>query len=130
MEVKLQKLRWSCVKSHHLEQGSYKWRDRCSLLMPALPLREGKKEEKERDLQIQYKNSFTTNNNINNIDNKRNKTNIKQIVSFQELCARVLASHQQLPGSTRRSQTGLSSRWELDSGMHGSESESGSEAGQ
>ena len=41
-----------------------------------------------------------------------------------------LASHQQLPGSTRKSHTGLSSRWELDSGMHGSESGSGSQAGQ
>jgi len=34
-----------------------------------------------------------------------------------------LASHQQLPGSTRQSQTGLESRQELDSGMHGSGSQ-------
>jgi len=33
-----------------------------------------------------------------------------------------LMSRQQLPGSTRQSQTGLSSKQTLDSGMHGSES--------
>jgi len=41
-----------------------------------------------------------------------------------------LVSRQQLQGSTRKSCTGLSSRQELNSGMHGSESESGSQAGQ
>jgi len=49
---------------------------------------------------------------------------------FPELSAGVLVSHQQWPGSTRKSQTGLSSRQELDSGMHQSESGSGSQAGQ
>jgi len=50
-----------------------------------------------------------------------------------EMGAGMLESHQQLPGSTSKSRTGLSSRRELDSGMHGSESGSGggssSEAG-
>jgi len=44
------------------------------------------------------------------------------------LGARALASHQQLPGSSRKSQTELHSRWELDSGMH--RSEPGFQAGQ
>ena len=39
-------------------------------------------------------------------------------------------SRQELPGSTRQAQTGLSSRQELDSGMHGSESGSGSQVEQ
>jgi len=46
------------------------------------------------------------------------------------LGAGALASCQQLPGSTRKSWTGLSTRWELGSEMHGSESGSGSQAGQ
>jgi len=46
------------------------------------------------------------------------------------LGAGAMASHQQLPGSTSKSQTGLSSRQEMDSGMHGSESGSGSQAEQ
>ena len=54
----------------------------------------------------------------------------KLILSFLELGAGALASHQQLPGSTRKSWTGLSSRQELDSGMHGSESRSGSQTEQ
>jgi len=41
-----------------------------------------------------------------------------------------LASHQQLPDSTRKSQTGLGGRQELESGMHMLESGSGSQAGQ
>ena len=41
-----------------------------------------------------------------------------------------LASCQQLPGNTRKSWTGFSSRWELDSGMHRLESGSGLQAGQ
>jgi len=68
--------------------------------------------------------SFT--NNTNNINNKRNKTKyIKPILSFPELGAGALASLQQLPGSTRKPRTGLSSRQELDSGMHASEFGSG-----
>ena len=42
----------------------------------------------------------------------------------------VLVSCQWLPGSTRKSQTDLSSRQELDSGIHRSESGSGLQAGQ
>jgi len=51
-------------------------------------------------------------------------------VSVLELGAGVLVSPQQLPASTRQSQTGLSSRWEPDSGMHRPESGSGSQAEQ
>jgi len=47
-------------------------------------------------------------------------------LNFPELGAEALAFHQQLLGSTRKSWTGLSSRKELDLGMHGSESGSGS----
>jgi len=50
------------------------------------------------------------------------KKNTNPILSFPELGARMLESCQQLPGSTRKSWAGLSSRQELDSGMHGSES--------
>jgi len=76
--------------------------------------------------------SFTINtNNANNINNKRNNAKYtKLLLSFPELGAGVLASCQQLPGSTRQSQIGLSSRQELDSGMHRSQSGSGSQAGQ
>ena len=38
----------------------------------------------------------------------------KPILSFPELGARVLVSHQQLSVSTRKSQTGLGNRQELD----------------
>jgi len=66
-----------------------------------------------------------------NIDNERNKTKYtKPILIFPVLGARALASCQQLPGSTRKSQTGLRNRWQLDSGMHGSESGSGSQVEQ
>jgi len=41
-----------------------------------------------------------------------------------------LASHQQLPGSTGKSPTGLISEQELDLGRHGSQSGSRSQAGQ
>jgi len=104
----------------------------CSLLTPALPLEEGEKEEKGERLLIGYKTSFTNNTNItNNINNKRNKTKYtKPILSIPELGARVLVSHQQLQGSPRKPRTGLSSRQGLDSGMHGLESGSGSQAGQ
>ena len=54
----------------------------------------------------------------------------KLTLSFPELGAGALSSHQQLPGSTRQSQTGLSSRQELDLGMHGSTSGSGLQAEQ
>jgi len=72
--------------------------------------------------------SFTNNtNNTNNTNSKSNKTKYtKPILSFPELGAGVLASCQQLPGSTRKSQTSLGSRQELDSGMHRQESASGS----
>jgi len=71
--------------------------------------------------------SFINNtNNTNNINNKRNNGKYeKPILSFLELGAGALASHQQLPGSNRKSWTGFGSRQELDSGMHGSESGSG-----
>jgi len=69
--------------------------------------------------------SFT--NNINN--KKRNNVKYtKPILIFPELGARALVSHQQLPGSTRKSWTGLSSKQELDAGMHGSQSGSESQA--
>jgi len=84
--------------------------------------------KKERDLQIGIENSFT--NNTSNTNNKRNNAKCtKPILSFPELGAGALASCQQLPGSTRKSWTGLSTRWELDSRMHGSESGSGSQTG-
>jgi len=68
-------------------------RGRCSLLAPALPPGEGEKEEKG-DLQSEYKNNFT-----DNIINKRKKTKYtKPILSFPELGAGVLASHQWLQG--------------------------------
>jgi len=58
--------------------------------------------------------SFTNNSNNNN--NKSNNAKYtKLIVSFLELGARAVVSHEQLPGSTRKSQTGFSSRQELDS---------------
>ena len=52
------------------------------------------------------------------------------ILSFSELGVGELASHQQLLGSTSKSQTGLGSGQELDSGMHGSESGSGTQVEQ
>jgi len=63
-------------------------------------------------------NFFSNNtNNPNNITNKRNNVKYtKLILNFPELGVRALASRQQLPGSTRNSRTGFSSRQELDSG--------------
>jgi len=70
-------------------------------------------------------------NNTNNITNKRNNAKYtKLVLNFPELGAGALVSHQLLPGSTRQSWTGLSNRQELHSGMHASESGSGSQAGQ
>jgi len=95
---------------------------------PHHPTRGREKEEKRDTYELNIK-SFT--NNTNNMNNKRNNAKYtKPTLSFPELGAGALVSHQQLPGSTRQSQTGLSSRWELDSGMHGSESGSGSQVEQ
>jgi len=120
------------VKCHGLNQGGNKLSDRCSLLTPTLPPREGNRRKRERDLQTEYKNSFTNNtNNTININITRNNAKYTKLTrSFLELGTGVPASHQQLPGSTRQSQTGLSSRQELDSEMHGLDSGSGSQAGQ
>jgi len=86
-----------------------------------------KRRKRERDLQIEYKNSFT--NNTKNINNKRNKTkHTKPMPSFPGAEASV--SCQQLLGSTRKSWAALGSRQELDSGMHRSESGSGTQASQ
>jgi len=75
--------------------------------------------------------SFTNNtNHANNINNKRNNVKHTKVTEFPGVGCRALASRQQLLGSTRKSRTGLPSRWELDSGMHGSESGSGSQAEQ
>jgi len=118
---------------HRLKQGVNKLSDRRSLLTPTLSPEEGKRrKENERDLQIQYKTSFTNNTtNTNDINNKRNKAKyIEPILSFPELGAGALASRQQLPGSTRQYSTGLNSGQELDSGMHGLESGSGSQVEQ
>jgi len=70
---------------------------------------------------------FTNNtNNTNKMNKKRNNVkHVKPILSFPELGVGALASCQQLPGSTGKSRTGLRSRWELDSGMHGLEYGSG-----
>jgi len=54
----------------------------------------------------------------------------KPILSFPELGGGALASHQQLPVRHQAVLDWLSSRWELDSGMHGLGSGSGSQAGQ
>jgi len=54
----------------------------------------------------------------------------KTDTEFPGAGCQALASHQQLPGSTRQSQTGLGSRQELDSGMYRSESGSGPQAEQ
>jgi len=102
-------------------------------LNPHPSTRGREKGENRRDsYKLNIKNSFTSNtNNTNNINNKRNNAKYtKSILSFPELRAGALASSQQLLDSTRQSQTGLSSRQELDSGMHRSESGSGSQAGQ
>ena len=126
--------KWLCLFSleefpwcHGLKQGSNKVSDRSSLLTPTLPPEEGKRRKKERDLQLEYKTSFTNSNkNTNNINKKRNKSKYtKPILSFTEL-----ASCQQLPGSTRQSWTGLACRWVLDSGMHRLETGSGSQVEQ
>ena len=76
--------------------------------------------------------SFTNNtNNTNNINNMRNDVKYtKPRLSFLELRAGALAPRQQMPGSTRKSQTGLGSGWEPGSGMHTSESGSGSQVEQ
>jgi len=64
-------------------------------LNPCPPTR-GREEGRMGDLQTGYKNSFT--NNTNNINNKKNITKYtKRILSFLELGAGALASHQQLP---------------------------------
>ena len=94
---------------------------------PCPPTRGREKEGKGRETyKLNIKTSFT-----NNINNKRNKTKYtKLILSFPALGAGMLVSHQQLPGSTRKSRTGLFSKQEPDSGMHGSESGSELQTGQ
>jgi len=88
---------------------------------PHPPTRGREKEEKgERFTKINIK-IFTNNaNNTNNSNNERNNAKYaKPTLSFSELGARALASHQRLPARSGKSWTGLSSRQELDSGMHG-----------
>jgi len=63
---------------------------RCSLLTQnPHHHRKGKRRKRERDLLIEYKNSFTNNtDNTNNTNNKRNKTKYtKPMLSFPELGA-------------------------------------------
>jgi len=80
---------------------------------------------------LNIKNFTNNTNNTNNINSKRNNVKYtKLILRFPELGAGALASHQQLPGSTRQSRSGLGSRQDLDSGMHGSESGSRSQVEQ
>jgi len=94
---------------------------------PHPPTRGREKGGKGRETYKLNIKSFT--HNTKNI--KENKTKYtKPILSFPELGAGVLRSHQQLPGSTRQSQTGLGSRQEPNSGMHGLGSGSGLQAGQ
>jgi len=138
-------------RCHGLKQGINKLSDRWSLLTPTLPPEEGKRRKRERDLQIEY-NNFTNNTDTsNNMNNKRNKAKYRKPQNHRmfgvgrDLCGsssptpdseftrvgcQALVSRQQLPGSTRQSQTGLGSRQELDSGMHGSESGSESQVEQ
>ena len=101
-------------------------------IKPHPSTRGGEKGWKGRETYKFNIKSFTHNaNNTNNINNKRNNAkHTKLIRSFLELGAGALVSDQQLPGSTRKSRTHLSTRWELDSGMLGLESASGSQAGQ
>ena len=67
---------------HRFKQGI----NRSSLLTSTLPPREEKRKKRERDLQTEYKNSFT--NNTNNANYIRNKTKYtKQILRFLELGA-------------------------------------------
>jgi len=74
--------------------------------------------------------SFTNNtNNTNNIE-RNNVKCTKLSVSFLELGTGALASHQQLPGSTKKSRIGLSSGQDLDSWMHRLEPGSGSQVEQ
>ena len=115
---------------HSLEQGGNEKSGRCSLLTPALSTRGREKGGKGRET---YKLSVRTALLIILIiliirEIRQNIQNQYRI--SQSWVPRVLASCQQLPGSTRKFWTGLSSRWELDSGMHGSESGSWSQAGQ
>jgi len=109
---------------HRLKQDINILSDRHSLLTSTLPLREGEWRKRERETYKLNIKSFI--NSTNNIINKRNNVKYpKPALSFPALGAR-----RWCPGSTRQSWTGLGSRWELDSGMHGSESGSGSQAGQ
>jgi len=86
----------------------------------------GKKSKRKRDSQTGNEYNIT-----NNANKKRNKTKYtKMILSFLSWVPRVLASHHQLPGSTRKLETGLSSTQEVDSGTHGSESGLGSQVEQ
>jgi len=54
----------------------------------------------------------------------------KTDTEFPGVGCRALASHQQLPGSTRNTRTGLGTGQGMDSGMHGSESGSESQVEQ
>jgi len=78
---------------------------------------EGGKGRKTDKLNIK---SFTNNtNNTSNIHNKRYNIKYEKLtLRFLDLGAGVLASCQRLPGSTRKSWTGLGSRQELHSGVH------------
>ena len=73
---------------------------------PHTPTRGREKGGKgKRDLQIEYKNSFTNNtNNANNVNDKRNKAKYsKPTLSFLELGAGAPAAagqHRQVPGWT------------------------------
>jgi len=117
-------------KCHRLKQSGNKieWQTLC-----VKPLcshqKKGKGGKGRKTYKLNIKSCTSNTNNISN--NKRNNAKYtKPMLSFLELGAGALASHQQLPGSTRKSWTGLSSRQELDSGMHGSGSGSGLQAEQ
>jgi len=97
--------------------------------LPVNPHPPTRGREKGRETYKWNIKSFT--NNTNNINKKRNNAKYPNpIWSFPELGAGALVSHQQLLGNTGKSQTGLHSGRELNSGTLGSESGSGSQAGQ
>ena len=108
---------------HRPEQGGHELRGRGSLFTPAPPRGEGKKEDKgERLTNWIYKVLLIT-------------LLILIISIIREIMQNAQNRHwvsrsQTLLGSTRKSRTGFGSRQELDSGMHGSEPGSGSQAGQ
>ena len=89
-------------------------------LASTLPPEEGKRSKRERDLQIEYQNSFTNNTNkTNNINNQRNKAKYpKLVLSFPALGAwwwcpsSSCRQHQAVPDWTRlQTGTGLRDAW-------------------